>query len=55
MIVYQDTGSINNFKAWDGYSSSGVLYEMGVYTYIIELELINANKLLFAGDVFLMK
>ena len=54
-LVYQDTGSINNFKAWDGYSSSGVLYEMGVYTYIIELELINANKLLFAGDVFLMK
>jgi len=54
-LVYRYNGDINTFIPWDGRSASGSVLEMGVYTYLIELELINSKVVRYAGDIFLMK
>lgn len=54
-LVYRNSGDSNNYKPWDGRSQSGDIFEVGVYTYFIELQLINSRIVQFAGDVFLMK
>ena len=53
-IVFRSSGDINNFEFWKGFDTEGKLYEQGIYTYLIELTLINSKTTKYAGDLLLL-